>query len=295
MIGPELATLDKAFEGKAMKGGWLRAVLSGLAFGALLSACVGVPIADFDNAAILVNEDKILAFVGEKIAVVETEAAASDSGDPDEVVIVLDLAFEARYRVLEVIHGDYAGETVDFAAFDHYGFPQFARSKYALLYLVESGGRLYHWKYLFDPVYPTADGRFAGCGDPSPGDEGEPMERRPLDPIRFEPPVVFRLSEERVTRRRRPDLSAAERDEINREIESRFAPPVFDRRGDVATCRMGRYPEELFRIAYETRIQPARRRDLCLERLGSGGLKFDAEMQGKIAACVADLKANSAP
>jgi hypothetical protein len=267
-----------------------RAFIAGSAI--LAPACAGDPLADFDNRASLASEDKLLALVGEKLDVVEVLPDAGDAGDPDTIVIVLDAAFRARYRVIDVVHGAYSGQTVDFEAYDHYGYPKFAQSKYALLYLVEREGRLYHWKYLFDRVYPTADGRFAGCGDPYPEDAADEIDRRPLAPIEFKPPVVFSLAEERVTRRERPDLSAAERTEINQATEAYFSPPAFEVRGDRATCRMGAYPEELFRIANETTIKPRRRSDTCIERLGLGAGAVDPEGRRRIEACLEGLKAN---
>src|SRR5262249_48622017 len=98
----------------------------------------------------------LLVFVGKRLSVVPkpTKELAFDS------------KFEARYQDLQVVYGRYDAATITFTAFDHYGRPPFAKYDTALLFVARYKGQFYHEKYQYFPVYPTADGRWAGCGDP---------------------------------------------------------------------------------------------------------------------------------
>jgi hypothetical protein len=276
--------------------------LAALSLILMLAGCATKPVevlADFDNRGTIANPENTLAFIGEKVEV----AHLIDTGPEDPSVIVLDLAYAARYRVLQVVHGEYDKPTIDFVAFDHYGFPKFAKRDIALIYVSEHEGALYHRKYQFDEVFPTADGRYAGCGDPYVDPNGDPndqpeVDRRPLEKIEFKPPVRIRISQQYIPRDRRGDYSREEIAENKRKIDAYYAPPAFDVRGDIATCRMGVYADELFRIRNETTFLPARRENLCYDTLKLDQSKFysqDSSEQLALDACVADLKGRGLP
>lgn len=222
----------------------------------LFSGCVSMPLPDFDNRATLGNADKYFAFVGEKIRVSQFDPAEDDpkDADPDTIIIHMDAAFKARYRVLEVVHGDYEKQTIDFKAYDHYGYPHFAEQEYALVYVREYDGELFHVKYTYDTVYPTANDRFAGCGDPYLEIEDEKFIRRPLETIEFSPPIKLRISDYKIPKKDRKEYDAEELAEDDAKVQAFFSPPAFDVRGDYATCRMGAYADELFRITWETQL-----------------------------------------
>lgn len=259
-----------------------------------LAACATTTaLDDFDNSHLIEGPDKTLAFVGRKI-----EVAQLIDGEDDPDVIVLDLGFAARYEILELVHGAYDENTIDFEAYDHYGFPRFAERDVAMLYLREYDGRLYHWKYQWDPVHLTKDGRYAFCGDPYfdlDEEEREAAGARPLQPIEFQPPVAFRLSEE-TAKRCRYGCTKKERSERADEVKAFYAPPAFEVRGDRAICRMGVYPDELFRIKSETLFLPGRRRDICEKELRlSEFYAYDSEEWKAVAACMDDLKMKGTP
>ena len=107
-------------------------------------------------------ERDLIVFVGKRLSVI-----------PQPPELGLDLKFEAHYQVLQLVFGQYERPQITFTVYDHYGSPAFARYETALMFVSRHEGKLYHEKYEFIPVYPTADGRWAGCGDP----------------YRFEPPV----------------------------------------------------------------------------------------------------------
>jgi hypothetical protein len=98
------------------------------------------------------NAGELFVFVGEKITVEEIKA------DPDS----WDRAFRARYRILKEHFGKLGIESIEFIAFDHYGWPAFSKYQHGLLYVVKHDGKFYHEKYLFSPLYKTVEGLWAG-------------------------------------------------------------------------------------------------------------------------------------
>ena len=89
----------------------------------------------------------LIVFVGKRVSVKKQRA------EPDS----MDEKFEAKYRVLQLVFGRYKGADIAFTAYDHYGTPAFAQHDTALMFVTRHEGRLYHEKYQFFPVYPTAD------------------------------------------------------------------------------------------------------------------------------------------
>lgn len=173
-------------------------------------------------------QDSLIVFIGSPI---EVKAIPRRSADGS---LRLDMEFEAKYKVEKVIFGNYSEPEIIFSAFDHYGFPQFASPSFktVMLYLTRYREGLIHEKYQFYEVYPTADGRWAGCGDPYKYDEAHYREgAQTAHPIEFKPEVTFELT----------GLTASE-------IETRYPKKYFARRGPVVACIAGAYAEELFEV-----------------------------------------------
>ena len=74
----------------------------------------------------------------------------------------MDNGFKARYVVFEKVYGDFTLDTIEFLAYDHYGAPAFSAFENVLLYVSADSGTYYHQKYMFNDVYKTKDGRWAG-------------------------------------------------------------------------------------------------------------------------------------
>ena len=98
------------------------------------------------------RKNSLVAFVGEKIEVIDMPYSAEGR----------DLGFRAKYKIIELVYGNYSDDTITFDAYDHYGTPAFSHYKHALLYVSKYKGKYYHVKYQFDDVYQTKDGRWAG-------------------------------------------------------------------------------------------------------------------------------------
>lgn len=268
-----------------------------------LSGCTGASTHEFNNRATLSNPDKVLAFVGKKISITEFDPHEEDPETPGDgseleiVVVIMDAAYQVRYRILELVHGDFEEKFVDFEAYDHYGRVAFSKNKIALIYLSEHDGALYHIKYQYDDVYPTRGGRYAGCGDPYQRLMGrEKVDRRPLLEINFSSPVIFQISDHLVPDEGTEYASPEEAKKINKEVRARFSSPVFEVDGDRATCKLGVYSDELFRIKYESMFLPAKRFDLCMQKLQfKHYYPSGPEEQETADACMADLKKAGLP
>lgn len=127
----------------------------------ILIGCHFAPCADVlikkDTTVKSERENTLFAFIGEKI---DVEHIPSKD-------VEFDNEFRAKYKVLQRVYGCYPGDTIEFMAYDHYGWPHFSTYKNVLLYLSESEGRYYHQKYQFDDVYMTRAGKWAGVYDVS--------------------------------------------------------------------------------------------------------------------------------
>ena len=276
----------------------LRTLTGICAISLMLAACASDPLPNFDNAFNVDGADKDIAFVGRKIAVVQVlEDPVQQNGD--EIVIKMDSGFLARYEIIELVHGAYPGKTIDFEAYDHYGFPPFARPNVAMIYLTEWDGRLIHRKYKWDRVSRTKDGRYAACGDPYfslEADERAEVEQRPLAAIEFDPPVRFRIADELKTASDPKRYSDDEIAENRRKIEFYYSAPVFDVKHGVATCKKGVYPAELYRIMYESSFRPRARREMCEDEVGYTTADFrNQKKKAALAACIDAKRASGVP
>ena len=169
-----------------------------------------------------VQKSDLFVFVGEKIEVVEVI--------PQHGEIPFDSVFDAKYRVLESVYGEFEGNAIEFRVFDHYGYPPFAKHSHALLFVSKHEGKLYHEKYLYHVVYKTIDGRWAACGDPYLGME---YHRKPFTPktLTFAEPITFDFA-----------------DYTDKQKKAMFTEPYFEIGKRKAVCKMGAFVDELFQI-----------------------------------------------
>ncbi len=135
------------------------------------------------------NSD-FFAFIGEKI---EMKQYSPQTTNAD---ISLDLAFIAKYKVIENIYGNLNLDTVEFIAYDHYGIPEFSKFKTVLLYITKVQGKYYHSKYLYSAVYKTKDNKWAGLYFPIDKDSAYQINNIAyLKKMDFDPKVTIDLTE----------------------------------------------------------------------------------------------------
>lgn len=212
---------------------------------------------DFTNKTASGIDGQTIAFVGEKISLDWVDYACPEDR------ICLDSQYHARYRVVELLSGQYGGDTIDFVAFDHYGSPRFGNADPVVLYVYQRGDELYHQKYAFDALHPVKGGGYATCGDPFREYERSQVEklgRDDLTAFAFMPPLVFKLSDWLIDEKDLAEVSQADIRDNFLETMEEFAPPAFEIRGDVATCRMGMSAKEIasVRMRYEYNNDGAR-------------------------------------
>jgi hypothetical protein len=117
------------------------------------------------------RESELVAFIGRFEAIKERPDPCEGEGvnekGKETVCIFTDELYKATYTVKQVIFGKIApGSMITFNVADHYGFPDFARFKTALLFVRLNAGNPYLEKYQGFQVHETALGHWATCGYP---------------------------------------------------------------------------------------------------------------------------------
>jgi hypothetical protein len=108
-----------------------------------------------------------LVFIGERVSIEEAPDPCDEhfARIGTRNCISMDSLFSARYSVIEPIVGKPADEAIRFQIADHYGFPAFARFRYALLFVAQAKEDAWLHKYQGIPLHETVDGQWASCGD----------------------------------------------------------------------------------------------------------------------------------
>jgi len=180
-----------------------------------------------------INHDTLFVFVGQKISVKHLKQPPSNDS-----LIFIDGKYKANYRIVQNVYGNYQGKTIEFLAYDHFGTPDFSKSKYALLFVFKSKGQLFHVQYQYFDVYKTKNGRWASCGDPFYFDEKYKKDIvSVINPVKleFDKPVTFKINFKVDSLR----------------IKKVFPEPYFRIVNNRAIGVMGAYVEDLFLIKKE--------------------------------------------
>jgi len=179
------------------------------------------------------SDPNLIAFVGRRLSVQEVKPKGGE--------VRFDTEFRVRVEVLELVFGRYASKQMVFSSYVHIGEPAFGQNQFGLVYVSSYRGRFVQQKYLFQPVYPTSDGRWASCGDPYAWLPDVHRHGVKAEAITFKPPVTF---------------------DVRKGAEAQgfpsFQDPFFQIRNDVANCIMGNYPRELFQVMAEGYLKARR-------------------------------------
>lgn len=134
-----------------------------------------------------------LVFVGELISM---EPMANPCEEESKRIgtlgcIIMDELYRARYRVVQPVAGTTANTEVTFQVADHYGFPVFANTPHALLFIaVTDDGNWLH-KYQGVPMHRTEDSQWAACGEVDYRGVDEALSHR-AKPLTFAEPIARR-------------------------------------------------------------------------------------------------------
>jgi hypothetical protein len=206
----------------------MRPALTATAFVATASLMLSIPFTakSRDGGNQNTSEPILIAVVGRRIDVRYVEPKGNKRR--------FDAEYRVRVEVLEVVFGKYPSKELEFSSYVHIGGPAFQKNEFGLVYVSKHQGRFVQQKYLFQPLYRTNTGRWAGCGDPYAWMPDVHRHGVKAEPITFAPPVNFDARK------------GAEEQGL-----PAFQAPFFRVENDVATCLMGNYPPELFRVMAE--------------------------------------------
>lgn len=186
----------------------------------LLLSCKNshTPLFKKDHSSEKENNNNLFVFVGELI---QCQVLPQEEGS-------MDAAFKAKFKILQMVYGEYASDTIEFIAYDHYGIPQFSKYKNSLMFVSKHDDKYFHEKYQFHDVYRAKNGRWAGtvwCADDDP-----PLFPRP-EKIDFEENVNF---------------PAIHKDVFGDDEDFPCGEPYYRLAGDKKIPVYGNYIEELF-------------------------------------------------
>lgn len=185
-----------------------------------------IPLIPKDTSSKNERDNKLFVFVGEKISVTPLP---SNPGD-------FDAGVKAKYLVLQRVYGYYDKDTIEFEAYDHYGRFPFAEYKNVLLYVSEYKGKQYQEKYMYDPVYKTSDGRWAG---PYSREYGHVYNEHTT------------VKPEKIDFAEEVSMPVKVKDDIGIEHTIPYPEPYFKIAGDKAIAVYGNYVPELFQLKKE--------------------------------------------
>lgn len=168
------------------------------------------------------HNNPLFAFVGEKISI---EPLPYKQGSMDN-------GFKAKFAIIKKIYGSFPEDTIEFLVYDHYGTPAFSNFKNVLLYVSADSGIYYHQKYLYNDVYQTKDGRWAGtyADDDYAHTYNKRTKIRPVK-IEFAEKVGYPL-----------ELTDTEGNQLVFSVTE----PFYKKVGDSAIAVYGNYAEDLF-------------------------------------------------
>ena len=199
------------------------------------------------------DRENLLAFVG---SIKSSEIIPCPEPSEGEEMGIMHICFDAQlssvFTVNDVYFGDYDLPEITVISFDHFGRFPFRFEDHVLMYVSLHEGEYFQHKYQYDTVYPTKDGGWAGCG-PSPIDTSryEGVEVMDPQPIEFESPVTIDLS--------MYTTEAGYDEQSKSRLLEWYSQPSFSLDGDIVTCHMGLYVDDLFKLRDETILEARRR------------------------------------
>ena len=226
-------------------GAWLGTVNNSLATNAgktLLTILISLTSA-FGQT----RKDSLIVFIGEKIDVkyspeekkespVDTIIEGNDTSYMRHVSISMDSRYIAKYKILQLVHGSYKTDTIEFLAFDHYGEPAFSKYQTVLLFVSNCNGKLYHEKYQYFKLYKAENGKWAS---PYPsGDYNHPFK----DSITVKP--------EKITFK--DDVSFPVDKLTNEDRKTWYPKPYYEIKKGRAIAIYGNYVDQLFILKQQT-------------------------------------------
>jgi hypothetical protein len=153
---------------------------------AMLFSCKPTPCADVlikkDTTDALERKNNLFVFVGEKIDM-KRFPVRNDSGNFNALY---------RYKILQRVYGCHPYDTIEFSGSFFGDWPEFTQLKNAMLYITKEDGGYYHHAYLYDDVYMTKSGKWAGPYEAADAAHYNELNISP-GPMEFADSVIFPL------------------------------------------------------------------------------------------------------
>lgn len=153
--------------------------------------------------------------------------------------ISLDSKFDAEYKIVENLYGDFKKDTINFVVYDHYGKPGFSEYENVILYVAEYCGELVHVKYQYNNVYKTKNGKWAS---PYQG-----FDYEKLDSLKIKKPEILEFENE-ITFEFGKDTDTLW-------FDKRFPKPYYETNGFKAKAVYGNYAIDIFEIKKKTDLK----------------------------------------
>jgi hypothetical protein len=173
------------------------------------------------------RKNNFYSMIGEKISIQQIE---NNTGFANGV-------YEAKYKVIKNIYGDYKRELITFYIRDHRGETPLLNFQHALLFVHKYKGKYYCEPYQYNDVYKTKSGRWAGTYDQQTYSYNRDTSFYPIK-IDFEKPVFYPKGEEY------PPYGYS--------LVFEFKPPYFEIYGDSVQAIYGNYVEDLYLLHKNT-------------------------------------------
>lgn len=167
----------------------------------------------------------LYAFIGKKINVEPADDVYYCN------IISMDSKYEAEYKILENLHGDYPKDTISFISYDHFSIKKYSDFENVLIYVADYCGELIHVKYQYHNLYKTIDGKWASPYNPYIYRKIDSTFHIKPRKIEFEKPMEFEFKEENL--------------EL---IKEKYPEPYYEIKNGKVKVLYGNYPNELFEL-----------------------------------------------
>ena len=157
-------------------------------------------------------------------------------GNDTIIRIYMDSEYLAKYKILQLVHGSYKSDTIEFTVYDHYDKPAFSEYQTVLLFVSEYHGELFHEKYQYFDLYMTEKGKWASPY--SSKDYNHPFK----DSITVQPEKIPFIDKVSYSVKKMPA-------DVKKEL---FPRPYYKIEKKRAIAIYGNYVEDLFKLKQQT-------------------------------------------
>ncbi len=172
---------------------------------------------------------ELYAFIGKKIEVEPSDHIYYCN------IMSMDSKYDAKYKVLKNIYGNYPKDTISFISYDHFSIKKYSDFENVLIYVADYCGVLTHVKYQYSALYKTKDGKWASPYNPYDYRNIDSNFKIQPQKIEFVNPIVFNFNPE-----------------ITNRIKAKYPEPYAKVSEGKVTILYGNYPNELFELKKHT-------------------------------------------